>query len=105
MSGVTGGTCQVSHVRCKYYYFNLFFAQSGWASWWRVFYQRGLTRLVFIYSYPLFRTKIILNFFTHSQSMKMRMLANKGLSRLLNMSPDLEWKESVKVIIEFAVKI
>ena len=33
-------TCQLSHVTC-------FFGQSGLAFWWRVYYQRGLPRLVF----------------------------------------------------------
>ena len=41
----------------------------------------------------------------HSQSMKKRMLANEGLRRLLNMSPDLQWEESVKVMNEFVVKM
>jgi hypothetical protein len=41
----------------------------------------------------------------HSQSMKRRMLANEGLRRLLNMSPELEWNESVKVMNEFSVKM
>ena len=41
----------------------------------------------------------------HSKSMKRSMLANEGLRRLLNMSPTLEWNESVKVMNEFAVKM
>ena len=41
----------------------------------------------------------------HSLSMKKRMLANEGLRRLLNMSPDLEWEESVTVMNEFVVKM
>ena len=34
----------------------------------------------------------------HSQSMKKRMLANEGLRRLLNMSPDLPWQDLVQVM-------
>ena len=41
----------------------------------------------------------------HSQSMKRRMLANEGLRRLLNMSPDLHWNNSVKIMDEFVVKM
>ena len=37
--------------------------------------------------------------------MKRSMLANEGLRRLLNMSPTLEWNESVEVMNEFAVKM
>ena len=41
----------------------------------------------------------------HSQSMKRSMLANKGIRRLLSMSPDLPWEAFVKVMDEFAVKV
>ena len=41
----------------------------------------------------------------HSMSMKKRMLANEGLRRLLNMSPDLLWEDSVEVMNEFVVKM
>ena len=41
----------------------------------------------------------------HSQSMKRKMLANEGLRRLLNMSPDLQWEDSVKVMNEFVLKM
>ena len=42
MCHMSGVTCQVSGVMCK-----IFFLQSGWASRWRVCYQRGLPRIVF----------------------------------------------------------
>ena len=38
-------TCHVSRVTC-FFFFSFFFGQSGEAYWWRVFYQRGLPRLV-----------------------------------------------------------
>ena len=41
----------------------------------------------------------------HSKSIKRSMLANEGLRRLLNMSPELEWHEAVKVMNEFVVKM
>ena len=41
----------------------------------------------------------------HSMSMKKRMLANEGFRRLVNISPDLPWDESVRVMNEFCVKM
>ena len=41
----------------------------------------------------------------YSQSMKRQMLANEGLRQLLNMSPELEWNESAKVMNDFSVKM
>ena len=52
--------CQVSHVRCQvsgvkchniyiYMFFCVFFLQSSGAFQWRVYYQRGLPRLVFLH--------------------------------------------------------
>ena len=40
--------CHVSRVSCHISFFSSFFLQSGEASWWRVCYQRGLPRLVFL---------------------------------------------------------
>ena len=48
-------TCHVSHVTCHkscvmfffFFFFSILVLQSGWASWWRVCYQRGLLCLVF----------------------------------------------------------
>ena len=37
--------------------------------------------------------------------MKRSMLANEGMRRLLNMSPDLPWEAFVDVMNEFAVKM
>ena len=37
--------------------------------------------------------------------MKRSMLANEGLRRLLNMSQDLEWHDSVRVMNKLAVKM
>ena len=36
---------------------------------------------------------------------KKRMLANEGLRRLLNMSPDLPWQDSVQVMNQFSFKM
>jgi hypothetical protein len=41
----------------------------------------------------------------HSQSMKRSMLANEGLRRLLNISPELPWEAFVEVMNDFAVKM
>ena len=41
----------------------------------------------------------------HSQSMKRSMLANEGMRRLLNMSPELPWEAFVDVMNDFAVKM
>ena len=41
-------TCHVSRVTCHMSLFSFSFGQSGEAYWWRVCYQRGLPRLVFI---------------------------------------------------------
>ena len=41
----------------------------------------------------------------HSQSMKRSMLANEGLRRLLNISPELPWGAFIEVMDEFAVKM
>ena len=48
MCQVSGVRCQVSHV--IFFILLFFFLQSGEASRWRVCYQRGLPRLVFIVS-------------------------------------------------------
>ena len=37
--------------------------------------------------------------------MKKRMLANEGLRRMLNISPDLQWEEHVEVKNQFVVKM
>ena len=62
-------TCHVSHVTCHmshviyiyffsffFFFFFLFFGQSGEAYRWRVCYQRGLPRLVFLWNMSLSRT-------------------------------------------------
>ena len=41
-------TCYVSHVMSNVSSIKLFFVQRGGASWWRVYYQQGLSRLVSI---------------------------------------------------------
>ena len=46
--------CHVSCVTCHVSYIYFFLLQNGGASWWRVCYQRGRPRLVFINS-KLFR--------------------------------------------------
>ena len=48
---VSGVRCQVSDAMCQVsgvMFFCVFFGQSGWASRWRVCYQRGLPRLVLL---------------------------------------------------------
>ena len=54
MSGVTCHVsyvrCQVSGVRCHMLFFLCFFGQTCGASRWRVSYQRGLLRLVSLYT-------------------------------------------------------
>ena len=42
---------------------------------------------------------------SHSQSMKRSMLANEGMRRLLNISPELPWEAFVDVMDDFAVKM
>ena len=40
--------CHVSHVTYHMSHVTFFFGQSGEAHWWRVCFQRGLTRLVYL---------------------------------------------------------
>ena len=42
-------TCHMSHVTCHIYIFFFFFEQSGEAYRWKVFYKRGLPRLVYLF--------------------------------------------------------
>ena len=50
MCHVSCVTCQLSRVTCHMYFFSSVkkMGPSGGASWWKVCYQRGLTRLVYI---------------------------------------------------------
>ena len=41
----------------------------------------------------------------HSTGMKKRMLANESFRRLVNISPELPWSESVRVMDKFCVKM
>ena len=43
---VSGFRCQMSGVRCQVSLVRCILLQRGWASWWRVWYQQGLSRLV-----------------------------------------------------------
>ena len=77
-------TCQVSHVRCHLsgvmchffssffllLFFLSFFGQSGGASRWRVCYQQGLPRLVFLWLKLSLFIKISINGITNKQKGK-----------------------------------
>ena len=54
-------TCHVSHVICHFFFF-LFFGQSGQAYWWKVCYQQGLPRLVYISQHQTnYKTRLVGN--------------------------------------------